>query len=168
MELRREHDPRINGCGQVSKQKERAGEARPANALGLEFVSACLPAVSRGYGKGYAGTNGIPALTSTAPVIGKLMTLQLSNSRGAATSGLLIINFASTNAPAFWGGTLHVALTNALLLGTPVPASGLSLSATLPSGTRCGVSVYGQALLIDPGATAGLSSSAGLEMRIGQ
>lgn len=144
------------------------GNMQAGNVLGLEFINACLPAVSRGYGKGYAGTNGIPALTATAPIIGKSMTLQLSNSRGAATNGLLIFGSSSTTSPAFWGGTLHVSLANAILLGVPVSASGLSLPATLPSNAPCGVSVYGQALLIDPGASLGLSSSAGLEMRIGQ
>jgi len=144
------------------------GSMGAGNVLGLEFVSSCLPAVSRGYGQGYPGTQGVPALSSTAPALGKSMTLQLSNSRGAATSGLLILNVTPTFAPAFWGGTLHVSLTGAILLGAPVSTSGLSLPATVPSNAPCGQSVYCQGLLIDPGATAGLSSSAGLEMRIGQ
>lgn len=144
------------------------GNMQAGNVLGLEFVNACCRQSPGGYGTGYAGTNGIPALTATAPVIGKSMTLQLSNSRGAATNGLLIFGANWVNAPAFWGGTLHVSLTNAILLGVPVSASGLSLPATLPNNAPCGVSVYGQGLLIDPGASFGLSSSAGLEMRIGQ
>jgi hypothetical protein len=143
------------------------GKMNAGNVLGLEFLDVCLPAISRSYGSGFRGTNGIPTLTATAPVIGKTMTLKMSNSRSSATTGLLILNVDRASIPAFWGGTIHVSLSNAILWRLAVPASGLSLPFRLSSSTPCG-SVFAQGVLIDAGANAGLSNTPGLEMRVGK
>ena len=146
----------------------RVGFLGSRNTLGLEFVSACLPATSRPYGAGHKGTRGIPTLTSTPPLQGKLLTLSMSNSLGASTPGWLLVNGARANLPTFWGGTLHVLPTNGILLGVNVPANGLSVRVTVPSSIGCGTFGYAQGVMIDRGASAGLSNTAGLELRVGK
>ena len=55
-----------------------------------------------------------------------------------------------------------------LTLGLPLPAGGTVLDLPLAADeTLCGVSVFSQLVLADPGAPAGLALSPGLELVLG-
>src|SRR5262249_2150644 len=61
------------------------------------------------YGQGFAGTLGIPSLVASAdPAFGASLTIDLGNSLGAATSGLLLLGVTQTSIVTSAGGTLLV------------------------------------------------------------
>ena len=64
------------------------------------------------------------------------------------------------------GGTLLVAQSAAVPF--TLPAAGLSIPVPLPSDAIfCGVPVFFQVLVIDPGASRGVSFSPGLVLNLG-
>src|SRR5262249_40403418 len=66
-----------------------------ANHSQDDFVHEMHPASSTNYGAGFAGTHGVPDLTSDAiPVLGTSINVFLANSLGAPTVGLLFVGFA--------------------------------------------------------------------------
>jgi hypothetical protein len=121
----------------------------------------------RNYGAGYPGTLGIPGLTSSAnPVFGTTITLSLGNSSGASTLGVLLAGTKSASIPTGKGGTLLVAWS--LLVPVALPPAGFSWPGTIPNDPAlCGVAGFLQGLELDPGATYGLSFTAGLELDLG-
>jgi Tol biopolymer transport system component len=127
-----------------------------------EPVAASVP-----YGAGWPGTNGIPSLSSSAgPVYGATTTLALDNSSGAWTPALLAFGFARASIPTRAGGTLLVDAPLFVVLAVPPP--GLSLPFTVPlDPALCGLVVDLQALELDPGASAGISFTPGLEWTFG-
>jgi hypothetical protein len=96
------------------------------------------------------------------------MSLNLGNPSGAPASALVLLNFASASIPVFWGGTLYVEPANAVLQGMSLPTGVLAQPVSIPMYAPCGFSVFGQLVLVDPTAAAGVANSAGLEMRIGK
>lgn len=119
------------------------------------------------YGSGYAGTLGIPALTASAdPAFGTSLTIDVGNSLGSATAGVLLIGTARASIPTSAGGTILVDF--ALLQPIALGAGGLSIPATIPRDrTLCGVTLDLQALEADPGAAKKISFTPGLELVIG-
>ena len=119
------------------------------------------------YGAGFAGTNGIPALTASAdPEFGATISIDLGNSLGAKTVGLLLLGAARTSIPTSAGGTILVDFD--LLLPLVIDAAGLSIQAEIPrDDVLCGIAADLQALELDPGATKGISFTPGLELVIG-
>lgn len=120
------------------------------------------------YGIGLSGTNGVPSLTLSAnPVHNASITLNASNSLGAATRGLLIIGLTADSTP-FLGGTLLA--SQQVLAVVQVPAAGLSLPVTVPSVSQIctGTPLYVQILEVDSGAPQGLSFSPGLRLVVGR
>lgn len=119
------------------------------------------------YGKGWAGTNGVPTFTPKSdPVVGKNLKIDLENSLGATTSGLLVIGLSQASIKTSKGGTLLVAP----LLFTPlsIPAGGLTISGTIPDDlTLYGLDVDLQALEFDAGASKGVSFTQGLDLSLG-
>jgi len=119
------------------------------------------------YGSGFAGSLGVPSLTSlNDPVLGGPVTIAVGNSRGATTSALLLVGAQSSSLLTAKGGTLLV--SPLLWIPLSIPAAGLSLPGSIPSDVQlCGVSGFVQALELDPGAAFGLSFTAGLELDFG-
>jgi hypothetical protein len=126
-----------------------------------------VPASWTNYGSGHPGTNGVPSLTSSAnPVIGTTPNLLLGNSANAPTLGGLLFGLSIANAPTPWGGT---ALVQPLASVTVVlPQAGAPLPFPIPSDPMlCGIAVYAQGVVFDPGATHGIAFTSGLAFSIG-
>ena len=125
------------------------------------------PASWSNYGAGFPGTNGVPAFTSQQnPVIGTTITLDLANSYGNPTVGLLFIGFQQTIIPTNWGGDLLVLP----VLTIPITFSygGDTFTGDIPDDPAlCGVAVDLQAIESDPGAAKGVSFTPGLELVMG-
>lgn len=132
------------------------------------FVRDRCDAYWSNYGAGFPGTNGIPSLTSqTDPVLGTTVTLDLTNSAGTSTIGVVLFGIQRAQIPSGRGGDLLVVPSAAVLFN--VPATGLSYSGYVPDDeTLCGLKVDAQAIEIDPGAAMEISFTAGLELVLGR
>ncbi len=121
----------------------------------------------RAYGVGYPGTFGIPVLAPRAnPILNHTFSIDLSNSLGAATIGLVFAGTAEASTPTSAGGTLLV--TPVVAIPVTIPSGGVTLSGSLPNdATLSGVSLYFQGLEADAGATNGISFSAGARLILG-
>jgi hypothetical protein len=94
------------------------------------------------------------------------VTLSLENSLGASTTAVLVGGVLQIDQPMMYGGHLLVVPRQVFLL--PLPAAGLVLSATLPCDSAlCGLPIDLQVLETDPGASKGLSFTAGLQLVLG-
>jgi hypothetical protein len=134
----------------------------------VRWACGCPSAVWSNYGRGWPGTSGIPALTSSGnPVLGSSITLSLGNSLGATTAGALVVGTVRASLPTPFGGTLLV--TPVTIVPVTVPAGGLALPIGVPNVmSMCGTSVLFQGAEGDPGASHGVSFSAGLDLLVGQ
>lgn len=143
--------------------------AADGNGAGDVFVrELCSPASSVTYGAGFPGAGGVvPTLTLSAPPrLGFAPSLQLSNSAGVASPGVLLIGLQAQSVPTSALGTLLVDPT--WVVPDVVPTVGTSYSLVIPDDpTLCGVPLYLQAIQLDAGAAAGLSFTAGLVANIG-
>ncbi len=122
----------------------------------------------RNYDAGWAGTQGVPALTLDAnPVMGTTIGIELGNSAGVATVGFLYCGMSAIAVPTRLGGTLLV--DPAALMVLLVDVDGTTVACDLPlDEALAGVSAYAQLLLLDPGASRGVAFSRGLEAALGQ
>jgi len=129
--------------------------------------SCSTPAAWSNYGSGFPGTLGVPALTSEEdPALGATVTVDVADSLGAPTVGLLFLGFAQQSLHSAWGGDLLVVPT----LVVPLALSGgtESLTGTIPFDPQlCGVAVDLQVIESDPGAARGVSFTPGLEIVLG-
>lgn len=129
-------------------------------------VCDCTPAGVRTYGTGFPGTNGVPSIAGSNPVLGTTANINIGNSANATTGGAVVIGAATASIPVFWGGI--VLATPDLVLATTVPAGGLTLQLQIPAGSYlCGVSIFFQGVIVDPGAARGIANTQGLELAIG-
>ena len=119
------------------------------------------------YGTGFAGTLGVPTLTSSAdPAFGTTISVDAGNSYGSWSVGLLVLGLNSASIPTSAGGTLLVDPLLFVVFG--LPPSGASFTGDIPRDPAlCGVSIYLQALELDPGAQHGISFTPGLQLAIG-
>jgi hypothetical protein len=120
------------------------------------------------FGTGVAGTNSVPALTaSNPPVLGQSISLEIGNSLGTSTSGLMFVGLEEISR-AGMGGTLYVGnvvLTNVLA----IPSAGLTVSGSIVEDPLlCGTTLYLQVIEADPGALSGVSFSQGLQLDLGK
>jgi len=124
------------------------------------------PAASLPYGTGHPGTNGTPEfLHHSVPKLGSTYVVGLTNSLGAPTQAWLFVGLAPAALP-IKGATLLV--DPILSLAVPMGSGTLPLNPALPDDPAlCGVSLFVQGLVIDPGASHGVAFSRGLEMRLG-
>jgi hypothetical protein len=133
------------------------------------IVETWLTAVAdwKNYGSGWAGTNGVPALTARSnPVVGKTLKVDLDNSAGVSTAGLLMLGLYKASIPTGKGGTLLVAPFLTVPLALPV--GGLTLSGAIPDDASLyGFDLYLQALEADAGASKGISFTRGLDLYFG-
>jgi hypothetical protein len=120
------------------------------------------------YGAGYPGTLGVPSFTSRSnPVVGTTVTLDLANSSGVPTVGVLFIGAQQTTIHSSWGGDLLV--VPSLVVPTSFSYGGNSYAAALSHDWRlCGTVVDLQAIEADAGAAYGVSFTAGLELLLGR
>jgi hypothetical protein len=119
------------------------------------------------YGTGYPGTLGIPALTPhNDPGIGETFSVDIGNSLGSLTTGLVIYGFTQESVLTSAGGTLLVVPLQIFLI--VIPAAGTTLSGAIPFDPAIlGLLVDLQVLESDPGAKHKLSFTAALEARVG-
>lgn len=119
------------------------------------------------YGAGWPGTNGVPSLLpGQDPVLGTTITVDLANSCGSATPGLLFIGFQQASIHSSWGGDLLVlpSITTAIAL----PTTGMSFIGNVPNDDRlCGFEIDLQAIESDAGASKGVSFTQGLQLVLG-
>jgi hypothetical protein len=119
------------------------------------------------YGAGFPGTNGVPALTSrAAPVLGTSITLDVQNSSGQPTIGLLIAGFQRASLHTSRGGDLLV--LPAYVLPISFSYGSNQFAWTIPADpTLAGAILDLQAVEADAGAAKGVSFTAGLELAVG-
>jgi hypothetical protein len=119
------------------------------------------------YGDGFPGTFGVPALTSSSlPVLGTTVSVDLANSCGQWTYALLFEGFERASIHSNLGGDLLLIPTFTTVVG--LPPWGASYSADLPTnGVFCGMTIDVQAIESDPGAAHGASFTEGLELLLG-
>lgn len=132
----------------------------------VEVYLGC-PAFSQSYGSGWPGTIGIPTLTlSDDPALGATISIDLGNSLGTTTPGLLVVGIASASIPLTSGATLLV--DPLLFVPLTIPPGGASLTGSIPvDPTLCFTRLFVQGVEFDPGAAGLLSFTSGLELSIG-
>ncbi len=133
------------------------------NGLPYTQFSDC-GAFADNYGTGLAGRNGIPTLSASAPPRGGTnITVNASNSSGSATMGLVLVGASPLSLDLLGGKILVASLVQTYM---PVPANGLVLPYSVPSGS-CRTR-YGQVLQLDVAASAGVAMSPGLRLGLGK
>ncbi|MEW6745502.1 MAG: FG-GAP repeat protein [Planctomycetota bacterium] len=109
----------------------------------------------RNYGDGWSGTNGIPPFTaSAAPLPGTVIDLEVGNSLGATTTGVLLAGLIAWRHETALGGTLLVLPD--VIVNVVIPGAGLTFPATILPELG-GFTVHLQCLELDPGASRGVS-----------
>jgi len=119
------------------------------------------------YGSGFPGTYGVPSFTSRAdPVLGTTITLDLANSSGMYTVGLVLVGAQEVLIPTNKGGDLLVVpvFTTAIVLAP----NGTSIDGDISADPAfSGLEVFMQAIEVDSGAAKGVSFTAGLKLVLG-
>ena len=119
------------------------------------------------YGSGFPGTLGIPDFTFSAnPVIGTTVDVDVGNSSGNFAVAFVLIGSNSASIATRDGGTILVDFNRI----DPIALwpAGLTVHLDLPVDPRlAGLTLYLQAIEIDPGAQYGLSFTAGLHLVCG-
>ena len=126
-----------------------------------------IPANWLNYGSGFPGTNGVPSFTSEAlPKIGTTIQIDLDNSLGLATVGLLFAGFSRIDLHSSFGGDLLV--DPAFTFPIFIASGGDSFRWDIPDDlSLIGVIVDLQTIEADSGAAKGVSFTAGLEFTLG-
>jgi sugar lactone lactonase YvrE len=137
------------------------------NAIAITVIGTGHSASWANYGSGLAGTHGVPFFTSQSdPVLGSTITLDLGNSYGQPTTGLLILGFTQASLHTGLGGDLL--LIPALLVPISFSYGANSYIGTLPSDPAYnGFELDLQAVEADPGAVEGFSFTQGLQLLLG-
>jgi sugar lactone lactonase YvrE len=137
------------------------------NAIAITVIGAGHNASWSNYGSGLAGTHGVPFFTSQQdPVLGTTITLDLGNSWGQPTTGLLILGFQQASLHTGLGGDLL--LIPALLVPISFSYGANSFTGTLPNDLALyGLELDLQSIEADPGAVKGFSFTQGLQLLLG-
>src|SRR5262249_11013348 len=102
------------------------------NGLPDVFVHDRCDALWVNYGNGGSGTNGVPSFTAQSdPVIGSTLSLDLDNSYGGATYGLLFVGLMRAEIHTSWGGDLLV--VPLLSIGLALPSGVTTISGQIPN-----------------------------------
>ena len=119
------------------------------------------------YGAGWPGANGVPGLELAAdPVLGTTWPIAMTSSAAVPTIGLLQVGGAPQATPSPWGFPLLVASAADLLVILPGGTSPLPIHLPVDPGLR-GLALFGQLLVLDAGASAGVAASPGLRLTLG-
>ena len=161
-------DAPISADGQLVLFRSDASDPSPGTAMRPGLSCATAATLWANYGDGFAGTNGVPSFTSrTDPVLGTTVTLDLANSSGSSTFGLLFVGFARTKLHSRLGGDLLV--VPSIAVSVSIPVNGTSFSGNLPNDdSLCGFEIDLQAFEADSGAVKGVSFTPGLELVLGR
>ncbi len=131
------------------------------------FTSTCVASWTS-VGTGLAGTIGTPRLKpdlGTAPVLGQVFDVNVSNTAGVPTSSWLLAGLAELSLP-FKGGVLHT--DPLVIVGVPLPTDTSVIPLALPDDeTLCHVVLTTQLVVQDAGAPVGFALSPGLRMVLG-
>ncbi|MEW6745192.1 MAG: hypothetical protein AB1486_20765 [Planctomycetota bacterium] len=138
------------------------------------FVVKLVPSVCEAdaawwnYSLGWPGTHGVPCFISNGvPVVCAPLSLILCNSSGANTTGYLFIGLSPADLPTPWDGHLLVGPEWVCTLALPSGPTS-TLEGEVPCDPAlCGLHLYLQVLELDPGASRGVSFTAGLELVFG-
>jgi len=124
-------------------------------------------AFSNTYGPGHAGTLGVPSLTvATDPVLCQTLDLAVTNSSGQTAAGALLLGLEDQVETLPSGATLLV--NPQYILHIQVPPGGATISVNVPCNPSLyGVSLFLQAIQLDPGATGGKAFTPGLRLLLG-
>ena len=100
--------------------------------------------------------------------LGASIALNVENSLGSSTAGLLLVGLGPTRIPTPLGGEFLVYFPQ--MLPIAIPGAGYSLPIEIPTGCSClaGSSAYLQALAMDSGASHGISFTPGLRLFFGR
>jgi len=136
-------------------------------AIAITVIGTRHSASWENYGSGVPGTHGIPFFTSqNDPILGSTITLDLGNSYGQPTSGILVLGFPRASLHTGLGGDLL--LIPVLLVPISFSFGANSFTGTLPSDPALlGFALDLQAVEADPGAVKGVSFTQGLELVLG-
>jgi hypothetical protein len=133
------------------------------------YSGTCLGSYSN-YGSGLAGTGGlVPQIGGTGcPASKQPVSIDVTNGRGGAP-GALFVGVAQSSIPVLGGTllTLPIVFLPSFLGGTPGQggAGSASIGFTAPCNPNLsGVSIYWQAVYLDPAAVQGISFTPGLKM----
>jgi sugar lactone lactonase YvrE len=146
-------------------------EVLPPNStpggLSIAIYGTRLPASWTNYGAGFPGTHGVPSFTAQQPpVLGTTMTLDLANSLGQPTIGLVCVGYTRIVLPSTWGGDLLVDPTWVVPISFWYGSD--SFNWDVPNDpSLTGMTIDVQGLESDPGAAKGVSFTAGLELVLG-
>jgi hypothetical protein len=149
---------------------------RPITYAVLWIVSLAAPTEAsscqaswKNYGRGLAGTNGVPVLVATAnPILGTTIDTYVGNSSARPTLGIFYRGFHKGFQPTVYGGYLLLDPRAAAYTIRMIPPSGLLLPVSIPNNPGlCGDAIYGQVIQFDPGASKNMAFSRGLELRLG-
>lgn len=142
--------------------------AGDANGVDDLFVrDRCVLASAAHYGSGFPGTLGVPSLVAaTLPRLGLPLAIDVGSSATTTTAAVLLLGDTAAAIPLRKGGELLLVPQVALSLS--LPSGGLTLTEDLPDDPAlCGLELFAQTLLVDPGAARGQSASAGLALVLG-
>ena len=148
-------------------QNEVIAAGKLGTSLSILVVGARHSATWANYGAGLAGTHGVPFFTSQQfPILGTSVTLDLGNSLGQPTSGLIALGFQQASLHTGLGGDLL--LIPALLVPITFSYGADSFLWSIPNDpTLFGLEIDLQAVEADPGAVKGFSFTQGLELVLG-
>lgn len=139
------------------------------DANGVLDVAARIlePALHESYGEGHAGTLGVPQLSlSQDPVLASTTAIQIGNSLGAPTSGLVAYGPFQFLAPTPLGGELLV--FQAQLVPVELPPGTAEFPWSIPDNPNLlGAELFWQAFVVDPGASHGVAFTPGLRTVLG-
>ncbi|MCA8970040.1 MAG: hypothetical protein KDC95_09665 [Planctomycetes bacterium] len=118
------------------------------------------------FGDGLAGKNRIPTLRATTrPAIGQSTNLEVQNSTGALTAGLVVIGLARIDV-SILGGTLYPSPDVLVTLAISPPSVNVGLP--IPNDNNfIGKPIYLQSVQLDAAAAQSWSFSAGLQIEAG-
>lgn len=138
----------------------------------VDWAAGACCAQSSNYGAGLMGTDSVPTIGfDVPPAFLTTATLQVSSSINSGTAGAMVVGPTAANLPVLGGSLLAGPV---VVYGIAVPPSGYALPIRIPDraslcagGSRAGLRLYLQAVLVDPGAVQGLSFTPGLRAQLG-
>ncbi|MBK8101406.1 MAG: hypothetical protein IPK26_30355 [Planctomycetes bacterium] len=139
--------------------------------INLEVCTCATAASVSTVGPGWPGTLGVPALTSSLPTPCLALQLQHQNALGTDGTGCLWIGVTGVMSPTPFGGMVYVDpwLGPAGVHAYVLPVAGATVAIPVPCAATilCGQVVFAQAFQLDPGASHGISATAGLRLVVG-
>jgi hypothetical protein len=160
--------PALGADGEIVAFSSDAGDLVGVYGWNVYERERCNAAANwSNYGAGFPGTFGVPTFTARSfPTIGSTVALDLANSYGGFSAGVLYVATARAQLHTSLGGDLLLVPEFGVVIG--LPPAGYSLQGNLArDDALCGILLDLQALELDPGAVKGVSFTAGLEVTIG-